>query len=212
MILISSSKLLLNASKTAQLDYKKKRLVCLCENWLTRCHQKREMTSAVYGIETEDGIFEVKPLSNQHQQQNLSTSLFRKKRFLEFHYLKSTDTNPIEQLQSLQKFLNEQPTVSAFKGFRISEKFQPTYAIATQTSSSNNNDEGLIKTVFELTDKGTLRFADSEDENDYCLIKYQGTHPVFNERLSTFAPIYKKLDQAKSNLSKVVDNFVYSIL
>ena len=200
----------LNAASTSKLVYKNKRLLCLCGNWLSRRHRKRErMTSVVYGIETEDGIYEVKPLTNQIQQQqkNLPASIFGKKRYLEFHHSQSIDTNPIEQLLSLQKLSNGQSNVSVFKGFRISDKFQPTFAIATETVSSHNKGDDLMKTVFELTDKGTLRYAANDNENDFCLVKYQGTHPVFDEVLSTFAPVYKTLEQAKSNLSKVLTFF-----
>ena len=210
----SSTKSLLNASTASKLVYKDKRFLCLCGNWLSRRQRKRNMmTSAIYGIETEEGIFEVKPITNQIQQQqqkqqNLPTSLFGKKRFLQFYHSTSIDTNPIEQLLSLQKISNEQSNVSVYKGFRVSHKYQPTFAITTETVSSHDNNEeyGLTKTVFEFTDDGTLRYAGNE--SDYCLIKYQGTHPVFNEQLSTFAPVYKTLEQAKSNLSKVLCIFI----
>ena len=206
----SSTKSLLNASTTSKLVYKDKRFLCLCGNWLSRRHRKRNMmTSAVYGIETEEGIFEVKPITNQIQQQQQqqqisSTSLFGKKRFLQFYHSTSIDTNPIEQLLSLQKLSIEQSNVSVYKGFHVLDKYQPTFVITTERLSSHDNNEecGLTKTVFEFTDGGTLRYAGNEI--DYCLVKYRGTHPVFNEQLSTFAPVYKTLEQAKSNLSKVL--------
>ena len=212
MIISLSAQPLLYAT-TTKLVRKENRLLCLCGNWLFRRNRKRNMmTSAVYGIETEDGIFEIKPIINesqQQQQQQLFKSKLANKRFLEFHHSQTTDTHPIEQLLSLQKLSTEKhsPNVSGFKGFHISDIFQPTVTLATDTISVSNYGHGLTKTVFEFMDTGVLKLVASDNaasfEGDFCLVKYQGTHPIFDVGLSRFAPVYKTLEQAKSFLSKV---------
>ena len=204
------------STTTTNIIWKVNRVACLCGHSITRWNKRKMMsTSAIFGIETEDGIFELKPVSTTQQQQQQHLNKFTNKRYLEFHHSQSSNSHPVDQLVPLYNLSSgtQSSNVSVIKGFRISDTFQPALVLQTEnlttTSLDSSGNSVLSKTVFEQLDTGLLKIVSSDNSSsasfsgDFCLVKHQGQHPVFDEG-SRFAPVYKTLDQAKDYLIKVL--------
>jgi len=176
--------------------------------YLRSITSNRNRRCSTYGIETKQGIYEIKKRPDVTQQTLLTPS---PRTLLDNKYVKvycCSHGDAIEQSFSLHKLDGQfhNSKTPCMKGFIRNSSYRPSLVHLSDETVETDHilASGLSKVVFEQTREGYLRLIKGDETNNgemFTIEKLSGTHPVFSN--PNFMPVYKTFEQARENLSKV---------
>lgn len=166
---------------------------------------KNRRRCSTYGIETKEGIYEIKRRPDITEQ---TPSMLLRGTILDRKYIEvycCTDGHAVEQLFTLHKLFRDNSQTK--KGFMHDLSYRPSLVHLSdeRVPTDDKLASGLLKIVFEQTHRGSLRLIEGDEVNtgnEFTVEKMTSTHPIFKSN-SNFMPVYKTFEQAKENLSKV---------
>lgn len=162
---------------------------------------------STYGIQTNDGIYEIKQLTADSLPSKVDPpACLQGRRITVYNTCDNTEeTHPVTESLKLLK-LAHQITFdfggSFFEGYLRRPDYQPSLVLLDNGEQKEPKlSFDLNKTVFEWVNDVQLRIVSSNKDmgEKYYIDTLKAVHPIF-EKSSKFTPVYKTFDQSVGNL------------